>query len=180
MHPADNTSRTIVLGMGNTLLGDDGVGILIARRAKALLAGNPQVCIEETEWGGFRIIDLLSGFRRAIIVDAVKTGAQSPGFIHLFEDADLVHSVRMVSFHDVNFATAVAFARQMEIPMPRKISVYAIEVDETTMLREGLSSQVQAAVDTCARLIISQIRSAHGGIAKAGSVAASRPTYYQE
>ena len=46
----------IILGMGNTFFGDDGVGIVIAEKLKIILAENENITVEETNWGGFRII----------------------------------------------------------------------------------------------------------------------------
>lgn len=147
----------IILGMGNKFFGDDGVGIVIAEKLKELIADIPQIKVEETNWGGFRIIDLLSGYKSAIIVDALKTGRKPAGFIHKLDYKELIHSVRMVSFHDVNFATAVEFAREINIPMPEDISVYAIEINEADHFSEELTEEVFAAVDKCIYMILEEI-----------------------
>lgn len=147
----------IILGMGNKLLGDDGVGVLIAEKLKEILKHDNSITIDETNWGGFRVIDLLSGFEKAIIIDAVKTGGKQPGFIHKFKYTDLIHSVRMVSFHDINFATAVEFAKKLEIPMPADITVYAVEVEETETITEELTPNVEKSIDDCVRRIIQNL-----------------------
>jgi hydrogenase maturation protease len=152
----------IILGMGNKFFGDDGVGIVIAEKLKELLADIPQIKVEETNWGGFRIIDLLSGYKSAIIVDALKTGKKPAGFIHKLDYKDLINSVRMVSFHDVNFATAVEFAREMNIPMPEEISVFAIEIKESDHFSEKLTGEVNAVVDKCVNLILDDISEQYG------------------
>jgi hydrogenase maturation protease len=152
----------IILGMGNKLFGDDGVGIVIAEKLKVFLADIPQIKVEETNWGGFRIIDLLSGYKTAIIIDALRTGKEPAGFIHKLDYKDLIHSVRMVSFHDVNFATAVEFAREINIPMPEDISVYAVEINESDYFSEELTKEVDATVDVCIQKILNEINERYG------------------
>ncbi len=67
----------IILGMGNKFFGDDGVGIIIAEKLSEILKDQNNITVEETNWGGFRIIDLLSGYKIAIVVDALKTGKET-------------------------------------------------------------------------------------------------------
>jgi hydrogenase maturation protease len=152
-----NKGEIIILGMGNKFFGDDGVGIIIAERLKEILKDIPEVTVEETNWGGLRIIDLLSGYKSAIIIDALKTGKQSAGYIHKLDYKDLIHSVRMISFHDVNFATAVELAKELSIPMPGDITVYAVEINQSDYFIEELSEEVNAAVDKCVQLIFDEV-----------------------
>ena len=154
--------KTIILGMGNKFFGDDGVGIVIAERLKEIYESFPQITVEETNWGGFRIIDLLSGFKTAIIIDALRTGKKPAGFIHKLDYKQLIHSVRMVSFHDVNFATAVEFAERMDIPMPEEIFVYGIEINKSDHFSEKLTKEVSNAVDNCIHLILDEMNQRNG------------------
>jgi hydrogenase maturation protease len=149
--------RLVILGMGNTLFSDDGVGIAVVRELKECFYQNPQIEVLETSWGGFRIIDLLSGYDAAIIVDAFRTGQKPVGSIHHLKPDDLINSVRMVSFHDINFVTALEFARQMDIPMPEYISIYAIEVAETELISEEMTPEVIPAIQRCTRKITKEI-----------------------
>jgi hydrogenase maturation protease len=144
--------------MGNTILSDDGAGIRAAEKLQEVLHENKSITIEVTSWGGLRIIDLLSGYDSAIIIDAIKTGSFPPGYIHKFDYADIIHSVRMVSFHDVNFASAVELARMLDIPMPNNIIVYAIEIENADYFSETLSPKVSNAVNECCEKIIQDIR----------------------
>jgi hydrogenase maturation protease len=149
--------KVIILGMGNTLLSDDGVGIVVVEELKKVIPKNHFIEIAETSWGGFRIIDLLAGFDKAIIVDSIKTGSKPPGTIHYFKPSDIVPSIRMVAFHDINFNTALEFAKQYGIPMPADISIYAIEVSDTETFSEKCTPFVQRAVKKCTKLILEEL-----------------------
>ncbi|MDX1700093.1 MAG: hydrogenase maturation protease [Melioribacteraceae bacterium] len=150
-------SKTLILGMGNKYFGDDGVGIIIVEKLSSLLKNHTNIKVEETNWGGFRIIDLLSGYDRAIVIDAICTGKAELGHIHRYDYKDLIKSPRMVSFHDINFATAVEFARELEIPMPDDISVYAVEIEESNTFSEVLTHKVQLSIEKCVALIMTDL-----------------------
>jgi len=150
-------SKIIILGMGNRFFGDDGVGIVIAKKLKAYLIDNDKIKIDYTNWGGLRIIDLLSGYDYAIIIDAIKTGKKPVGYIHKLDYKEIINSVRMISFHDVNFATAVEFGKQMGISMPEKIKIYAIEIKESEHFSENLTKEVNCSVKKCTQIILKEV-----------------------
>ncbi len=149
--------KLLILGMGNKFFGDDGVGIIITEKLNEIFKNENNIDIEETNWGGFRIIDLLTGYNKAIIIDALTTGKKPTGFIHKFNYDEIIHSVRMISFHDINFATAVEFAKILDIPMPDEITVYGIEVEKIEHFSENLSQEMWEAVDNCVQLVKKEI-----------------------
>jgi hypothetical protein len=72
-------SGTVVIGLGNPILGDDGVGLRVAQALRAEFAGVAGVVIKELHAGGLRVMDAIAGYERAVIVDAMCTGARCPG-----------------------------------------------------------------------------------------------------
>jgi len=154
----------VVLGMGNTLLGDDGVGIYVAQELEKKCPVKEGTCFEYVSWGGFRIIDVLQNYKNAIVIDAINTNEKPEGYIHVLNHESLLHSIRMVSFHDVNFATAIRFASTLNIPMPEKIFVYGIEVRNIETFTEGLTPTIQKAADKCIGIVLNQIMKINGNI----------------
>ena len=149
--------RTIIIGLGNKLFGDDGAGIAVAEKLREFINTNRAIEITTSSLGGLRIIDLLSGFDKAVIVDSIITGQHPPGYIQKWNYEEMINSTRMVSFHDVNFATAVKFAEHLNIPMPTEISVYTIEVRNVESFSESLTPKIKDAVDLCAQRILVEI-----------------------
>lgn len=143
--------------MGNKLFGDDGAGILTAEILSEHLADQKQIKIETSSWGGFRIIDLFEGFNSAIVIDTIQTGKKPIGFIHQFNQNDLINSVRMVSFHDINFATSIELAKALDIKMPEEITVYAIEIINTTCFSDEISTTVMHAVNKCVNRVLRKL-----------------------
>ena len=94
--------RTLVLGLGNSILGDDGVGIQVAARAREALVGSG-VEVDEEHRGGLRLMERLVGYDRAVIVDAIVTGRNPPGTVVRLttDDMPTLHSS---SAHDAGGA----------------------------------------------------------------------------
>ncbi|MEI6724985.1 MAG: hydrogenase maturation protease, partial [Actinomycetes bacterium] len=81
---------TLVLGMGNPILSDDGVGLLVAERLRGTSLPHG-VEVLQSEVGGLRLLELVRGFTRVIIIDALKSSdevARQPGEIVRYEAKD--------------------------------------------------------------------------------------------
>jgi len=65
-HPASDENRTVVIGLGNPYLGDDGVGVLVIRQLAGSLAGRQEVTVIELPVGGLRLMEAMVGCRRAL------------------------------------------------------------------------------------------------------------------
>jgi hydrogenase maturation protease len=153
--------KTLVLGMGNTLLSDDGIGIIIKRYLEERLSGVREIDFVETTWGGFRIIDILSGYDKAVIVDSIKTASKPQGFIHHLKADDLLPTLRLTSYHDINFITALKLAESIDSKMPDEIDIFAVEIENNYTISEHLSPVLWKSVKKCAAQIIRLLASKH-------------------
>jgi len=152
---------TIVIGLGNDLLSDDGVGLYVARRLRAILDPE-QYDVIELAVGGMGLVDHLLGYRRAVVVDACRTGRRAPGTLTRHRPADFANSPRLGSYHTMDFATALELARRMGAELPDEIAVFAIEVEDVETIRERCTPQVEAAIEMAATGIARALRSGSG------------------
>jgi hydrogenase maturation protease len=138
--------KTLVLGLGNPLLKDDSVGLRVAKMLREILPQNEQIEIDEDYWGGLRLMERMIGFDRAVIIDAIQTGA-SPGTIHILSPDD-VPTQRSASAHDMNLPTALALGRQAGAYLPdsKDILLIGIEAADVQTFDESLSPEVEAAL----------------------------------
>ena len=138
----------VVLGLGNPLRGDDAAGLQVAEAVDARLRERPVpgVTVCTSTRAGFEVIDLLSGFRRAILVDCLEVPHAVPGRVRRLTLDACRGSARLVGAHDLSLGDAFAFARATGHPMPDGVEIYAIEATETVAIAEGLSPAVAAAV----------------------------------
>ena len=147
--------RTLVVGMGNPILSDDAVGLLVAQR----LAEQPLpdgVEVLESEQGGLRLLDLVRGFTRLIIIDALKSG-RTPGEIAIFTEDDFAGGHRYRSAHSISLSTALELGRRLGYEMPRQVKVFAIEADDVVTFGERLSPPVAAAAARVVELVGAEV-----------------------
>ncbi|MEG8946469.1 hydrogenase maturation protease [Rosettibacter firmus] len=145
----------IILGLGNNILGDDAAGILVAEKLGKKLKDFSLIKVESTSLGGLRIIDFLKNYNSAILIDSIRTGLKPAGYIHKFSNKDFVNSIKMVSYHNLNFSTAIEFAKKIGIPMPEEIFIYAIESKSISEFTYKISVEVKYAINKCADEIYS-------------------------
>jgi hydrogenase maturation protease len=149
------SSGVVVLGLGNPLRGDDGAGLKVAEAVDARLREQPVpgVTVRTSTRAGLEVIDLLSGFGRAIVVDCLEVPDAVPGRVRRLALDGCPGSARLVGAHDVSLRDAFAFARATGYPMPDEVDVYGVEAAETLAITEGLSPAVAAAVEALAEQI---------------------------
>jgi len=153
--------KTLILGLGNPILSDDGVGNRVALELEDKLAQRQDVTVMETSMSGLSLIDLLAGYDKAIIVDAIRTAEGKAGQIYRLT-SDAFNNTRHVSSpHDVNFATALELGNKLGISMPKQIVIYAIEVDDISTFGEEFTPRVKQAIPKCVKTIIKELNGNH-------------------
>lgn len=135
--------RILVLGLGNDILGDDAVGLMAARRLRALVP--EEVEVQESGGAGLDLLDILTGFGCALLLDAIATGQHPPGTVLEFSEADF-QDVRNPSPHYAGIPEMLQLARELDIPFPRALRILALEVADPYQIREGLSDAATLAL----------------------------------
>lgn len=151
--------RTLVLGLGNPVLTDDSVGLRVIEELRPLLADRPDVEVDEDYWGGLQLMERLVGYDRAIIVDAICTGAP-PGTIHRLP-VDAIPTQHSASGHDANLATALALGRQAgaHLPATEDILLVGIEAHDILNFSEECTPQVRAAIPGALETVMDALKS---------------------
>jgi hydrogenase maturation protease len=154
--------KTLVLGLGNPLLRDDAVGLHVARRLQSLLGGRPDVEVDEDYRGGLRLMERLIGFDRAIIVDAMCSGA-NPGTVHRLTP-DGVPTQHSASAHDANLRTALDLGRRAgaKLPADDGIMLIGIEASDVLSFDESLTPEVEAAIPGAVHLVLDELQEERG------------------
>jgi hydrogenase maturation protease len=149
--------KTLVLGLGNPLVSDDSAGLRVAAELKTRLAHRPDVEVDEDFWGGLRLMERMIGYDRAIVVDAVCSGAP-PGTIHHLTPGSLP-TQRSASAHDVDLPTALLFGREagMCLPADEDILLVGIEAEDVVNFSENCTPAVQAALAEAVRSVLAAL-----------------------
>lgn len=148
------SAPVLVLGLGNTVLTDDGAGVLAARRARELLTPADAIDVAEAEVAGFALIDLFEGYERAVIIDALIAGDDPPGQVSVHRLDAFRPTSHLAAGHEIDLPTAVALATEMGGAPPAEIHVVCIRVADAHTLGERCTPAVEQALEPAARLAL--------------------------
>ena len=149
--------RTLVIGLGNPILRDDIVGLRVVREVAAAIGEVDGLDLAEDYHGGLRLMESMIGYDRAVIIDAIQSGAPPGSLIRL--GVDDRPTQRSASTHDVNLPTALALGRQAgaNLPPTDQISILAVEADDVLSFGETLTPEVESAVPLATQAVLQML-----------------------
>ena len=135
-------ANVLVLGVGNMLLTDDGVGVFAAQT------------LQQEEWpGNVRILDagtfthdifyLFEGYDVVLVLDIVHCGGKPGTIYRLTEDELVKNENQRLSLHDIDLIDSLNMAELLQKKRPNLL-VLGMEPENFTSWNIGLSSAVQA------------------------------------
>ena len=139
-------ASTVVLGLGNPLMADEGIGVCLIERLAEWSADYPDVDFVDAGTGGLSVLHYIEGRRKAILLDCAYMGLE-PGSIRRFVP-DEVRSTKVLahqSLHEADLLRIIDIARQLG-QAPSEIVFFGIE-PERVEFRQGLSGVLTSAID---------------------------------
>ena len=146
--------RVVVLGVGNLLLSDEGVGVHVANKLMEMDLP-PGVQVVEGGTDGFRLMNVVTGAARLIVVDAIKGGGP-PGSIYRFdiEDAPTYPDEYKTSVHQIGILEVVHLSELIgEAP---ETTIIGVEPKSLDMDME-LSPEVKAKLPRIIELVLEEV-----------------------
>ena len=149
-------ASVVVLGIGNTLMGDDGVGVRIAEELSTRELGAPgEVEVVTGAVAGMALVGHLRESRNVIFADAIDTDAD-PGTVFCFDpDEAGVTQLRSNTTHGMSVSYLVTAARMAGADP--NVLVYAVQVGDVRPNPDALTAAVEATVSPTADLIAEEI-----------------------
>ena len=133
---------TLLLGLGNDILGDDAVGLRIARElGRRLPPDGDAEAVESCEMG-LSLLDLMVGYKKLVLVDSVKSGRAPVGTIHDLPVTD-IEILPLMSPHFFGIGEILSLGRQLALPMPQDVRVCAIEVEDPFTVRDTMTPALE-------------------------------------
>lgn len=153
--------KTLILGLGNPILTDDGVGVLVAEEVRARLPEDTPIDITEVSVGGLTLMETMIGYDRVILVDAFqRLDGCSPGKIHKMSLDDLraiSPTQHSASPHDASLVTAIETGHRMGLHLPQDITIFAIEVENVMDFSDRPTPSVAAVIPQVTEAVLKEI-----------------------
>ena len=147
----------LVLGLGNPILGDDGVGWKVAEEVQSRIGAlGISAEVDFASLGGLSLMERMLGYSRVVLIDCMETGHAQVGTVHVLllgelEDPMAGHSA---SAHDASLITALQAAQALGADVPSRVDVVTIEAKISYDFTEQLSPEIAAAVPLATQEVI--------------------------
>lgn len=135
-------STALILGLGNEILTDDGIGIKLTHDLKNKFRRS-SFDFKTASCGGLEIVEMMDGYEHAIIIDSIKTFGVEPGKVHHFTLDHFQQSMHVSNFHDISFLTAIEFGRKAGLKLPRQVNIIAVEIIEDLVFNTQFSPVIK-------------------------------------
>ena len=157
--------RILVVGLGNPILGDDGVGWRVADEVARQLTSS-HVEVDNLALGGLSLMERLVGYDEAIIVDAMQTDGGQIGDVSRFDLRELpdLSAGHTTAVHDTSLQTALALGQQMGVPLPQRIQIVAVEAERVYDFTEEMTPAVATAVPQAAQMVLEMLQTIMEGL----------------
>jgi hydrogenase maturation protease len=140
-------ARLLVLGIGNILMSDDGVGVYAIQELRRRPPGG--ALLREVGIAMLDAVSLLARADRVLVIDALHAGGV-PGSIYQTEAGDLLHEPARLALHELDLLGALQLLPPGQRPL--EISVLGVE-PERLEPGLGLSPKVAAALPAVVRMV---------------------------
>lgn len=153
------SKKVVVVGLGNVLMSDDGVGV---RVAEELLKLNlpPNVTVYPAGTPGLALLHLIEGCRKVVLIDAIKLGRE-PGTVYCFNfDPSFFKDKNLLSMHDLDAVTALKLALSAGTPLG-EVVIIGVE-PKRVCFGETMSSEVEASIPKVINLVLKEVEGGEG------------------
>jgi hydrogenase maturation protease len=156
--PPDGVKNVLILGLGNPLLGDEGIGVRVAEELARLKLPDG-VSVVEGGTAGLGLIGLMEGYERVIVVDAADMG-RPPGHVVRFTPSDAKFETvgGPLSLHQVGLGEVLALAQALEVA-PAALVIIGVQPGRIEA-RTGPSPELEGAIPQIIRIVLEELKAA--------------------
>jgi hydrogenase maturation protease len=148
-------TRTLVIGLGNPLMGDDGAGVAALERLRDEWDIPPEVELIDGGTWGMNLLPLVESARHLILIDAIRTGS-APGTLNVLERRELPRYFSLkLSPHQIDLREVLALAELRGL-LPEDLVAVGIEPERVEM-ELSLSPRVSAGLDKVIDLVVERL-----------------------
>jgi hydrogenase maturation protease len=147
--------RTIIIGLGNPILGDDGVGWRVAEEVHRQIDPALHIDVDYLSLGGISLMEHLIGHDRAVLIDAFFSD-EEPGSIKVsrLEEIPNYSAFHITSVHDTSLQNAMKLGRDLGANLPEDVIVVGITTKHVYDFSQELSPPVEKAISKAAEIVV--------------------------
>jgi hydrogenase maturation protease len=134
--------KKLVLGVGNEILMDDGIGPRVVEALQEKMS-SPGVDYRTTTLGGLDILEFVVGYEWVAFIDAIKTKDGVPGTVYEFTPSDFKETLHLSNLHDISFLAAIELGKKLGYNIPKAIHIFAVEILEDQVFGEEFTTPLQ-------------------------------------
>jgi len=148
--------KALVLGIGNLLIGDEGVGCLTVEALSRRYTMPPSVECVDGGTAGFELLSMIDSKEHVILIDALRNDME-PGTVVMVEGEHVPKAfMARTTPHQLGICDVLAAAQLTEI-MPKHLTLYGIEPKKMEV-GIGLTPEVQAGMEKIICAVVDQLR----------------------
>ena len=148
--------KTLVLGIGNLLIGDEGVGCKTVEEISRRYTLPPAVECVDGGTAGFELLSMIDSKEHVILIDALRNDME-PGTVMMVEDEHVPKAFHArTTPHQLGICDVLA-AAQLTETMPKHLTLYGIE-PKSLDVGIGLSPEVEAGMEKTIGAVVEQLR----------------------
>lgn len=150
--------RTLVLGIGNSILGDDGVGVHVAQELSRKIK-DENVDVRDTSVDGLNLLEFIMGYDKLVVIDAIITEDGEVGEIYRLKPEEVCQpSHSAISPHHFNLATTLEIGKKLfPEEMPEEVTVFAVGTQEVARVTEEMTGKVKEAIPRVISLVLEEL-----------------------
>jgi hydrogenase maturation protease len=141
--------------MGNPILSDDGVGLVLAEKMRGRIEG---VDVASNSMIDLSLLDDIMGYDIVYLIDAMTTRGGVPGELKRIGEEDSAGTLHLFSSHGMNFFELMKLGRSLGYEMPKLGCIYGIEIGDEVEFSESLSPAVEEKLEGIIETICADIR----------------------
>jgi hydrogenase maturation protease len=150
---------SILIGLGNPSLGDDGIGWRILDALEGRL--DPQVRahwdFERLSLGGLSLMEHLIGYDRAILIDSIAEPGSLPGKVRRLT-LTCLPGTHANAAHDASFKDAMLLGEKLGVELPQEIIIFAIQIERKLEFSSQLSPEVALSIEPAVETILNELQ----------------------
>ena len=146
--------KILILGIGNILMSDEGVGVRAIEKLETDYTLPPNITLLDGGTAGYALLDIIKNYEKIIIIDAVR-GGREPGTIYRLTVDDILTKPNLkLSGHQIDLPEVIALAKKLgELPEVLLLGVEPGRLDYST----ELGPEVSAAMDKLLEMVLDTV-----------------------